>query len=74
MIRDWSITRPADWIDRVNEPISRRELERLELSERREQPHGDEAWTSRTIKKFGLHHTVRREGRPKKQRPAAANN
>jgi putative transposase len=64
MLCPWPVDRPDDWLRRVNEPINERELSRLELSERRQQPYGDENWVVRTVKQLGLEHTVRREGRP----------
>ena len=64
---DWPIDRPADWIKRVNAPIDRKELDRLELCEQREQPYGQEPWVQRIVKRLGLEHTVRREGRPRKK-------
>jgi putative transposase len=64
---DWPIARPANWIERVNAAIDPRELARLELCEHREQPYGEESWVRRTVKKLGLEHTVRREGRPRKE-------
>jgi hypothetical protein len=39
---------------------------RLELSERRGRPYGDEAWVLTTVSRLGLGHTLRREGRPSK--------
>ena len=63
----WPIDRPADWVSHVNEAISAKELERLELSERRERPYGDDLWMARTVRTLQLEHTVRQEGRPKKQ-------
>jgi putative transposase len=67
---DWPVERPADWVDRVNAPITRKELDRLDLSERRGRPFGDEAWVDRTATRLTLTHTLRREGRPKKARGA----
>jgi putative transposase len=60
----WPVDRPGHWNDYVNEAITPRELTRLEQSEQRGQPYGDDAWVARTVKRLGLEHTVRREGRP----------
>ena len=60
---------PSDWIDWVNETITRRELERLRLSVMRGQPYGDEAWVRQAAGELGLKHTLRREGRPRKDDP-----
>ena len=66
LLCDWPVRRPPDWTERVNAPINEKELARLELSERREQPYGEQDWVARTVKRLGLEHTVRREGRPEK--------
>ena len=51
----------------MNKPIAPRALERLELSERRNRPYGDDGWVMKTAKKLGLGHTIRSEGRPRKE-------
>jgi putative transposase len=66
MLCHWPIERPGDWTDWVNAPITQRELDRLELSERRGRPFGDEKWVQRTVQRLGLMHTIRTEGRPSK--------
>jgi putative transposase len=63
----WPVERTADWVARVNEPIAAKELARLEVSEQRERPYGEESWVAQTVQRLGLEHTVRDEGRPKKQ-------
>ena len=45
------------------------ELKRLELSENRAQPYGEDAWVGRIVARLGLEHTIRREGRPKSSPP-----
>ncbi len=66
MLCDWPRGRPANWTRRVNAAITAKELERLELSESRGRPYGDEAWVLKTASRLGLGHTIRREGRPSK--------
>jgi hypothetical protein len=48
-------------------PMTGKELGRLETSMKRSRPFGDEAWTAKVVKKLGLEHTVRDEGRPKRK-------
>jgi putative transposase len=62
----WPVPMPRDWPQRVNEPIGRKELERLRLSTRRGRPLGDDRWTDKMVATLGLLHTVRSEGRPGK--------
>jgi putative transposase len=68
MLCDWPVERPRDWVDWVNAPITRRELDRLELSERRSRPFGDDKWVQHTVHRLGLMHTIRTEGRPRESR------
>jgi putative transposase len=58
---------PADWIERVNRPLTRKELDRFEASLKRGRPFGNERWTSQTAARLGLQHTIRPEGRPRKK-------
>jgi putative transposase len=59
--------RGADWLDRVNAPLSAGDLHRLRTSVARESPFGTEAWVRRTAEQLGLESTLRPRGRPKKQ-------
>ena len=63
----WPVERPSDWVSWVNEPIEPKELERWETSLKRSRPFGDPVWTMQTIKRLGLEHTVRSEGRPRRE-------
>ena len=69
VLSPWPEPLPADWTRRVNAPLPTRELERLKRSIERSRPFGDEAWTSKTISRLGLQHTIRPEGRPPKNPP-----
>ena len=57
-----------DWTDRVNVPLSGKELARLRVSVERGRPFGQEEWVKRTASELNLGHTVRPEGRPPKPR------
>ena len=61
------VPRPADWLERVNQPHSEVELTALRLSVARGQSYGSPAWQSRTAKRLGLGYTLRPRGRPKKR-------
>jgi putative transposase len=73
LLSPWPAPRPPNWTERVNEPITRKELDRLALSERRSRPFGDDRWTQKTAATLGLAHTLRKEGRPKKEVANAEN-
>src|SRR3954454_15362194 len=67
ILADWPIERPADWVERVNTPLSAGELRRLRRSVVRGSPFGTDAWADRTARRLGLEHTRRPEGRPPKR-------
>ncbi len=72
ILHPWPVDCPADWKAWVNKPITAKELERLELSEQRGRPYGDDGWVLRTAATMDLGHTIRGVGRPKKpQKPEA---
>jgi putative transposase len=62
----WPVDRPADWIDRVNTPMSKPEEESLQRSIRRGQPFGDSTWQGLVADRLGLRSTLQPRGRPKK--------
>ncbi len=67
LLSPWPVDCPGNWLKTVNMPMTGKELERLETSMKRSRPFGDEAWTDRVVKKLGLEHTIRNEGRPKRK-------
>ena len=69
----WPVERPADWVRHVNRPLTLKEHERVRLSIDRGRPFGAEQWVARTVRRLGLEHTVRPEGRPRKHEPAGQN-
>ena len=69
ILSDWPIERPRDWARTVDAPLTGKEFERLETSESRGRPFGDERWTHQTVGRLSLEHTVRPEGRPRKSNP-----
>jgi putative transposase len=66
ILSDWPVDRPRNWTDLVNGPLRENELEAIEIALERSQPLGDEQWTAKTVRTLHLEHTIRREGRPKK--------
>jgi putative transposase len=72
LLSDWPVDRPRNWAKRVNEPMTARELAAIQTSITRNRPFGSEAWQRKTATRLGLLHTLRSEGRPKKQAKGAA--
>ncbi len=62
----WPTQRPRNWVQRVNQSQTEKELEALRLSTARSRPFGGDAWTKRISRRFGLEGTMRPRGRPKK--------
>jgi putative transposase len=55
------------WLERVNEPLSAGDLERLRQSVSRGRPYGGETWTKKIAIRLGLESCLRPRGRPRKQ-------
>ena len=59
---------PAGWVERVIAPLTAGERQRMTESIRRGRPFGEDAWVARTADRLDLRHTLRREGRPGKEK------
>jgi putative transposase len=60
------MARPADWLQRVDEPQTEAEVEQLRTCTRRGRPFGSSPWTTRTARRLGLEASLRPLGRPRK--------
>ena len=65
VLSPWPVRRVPNWIEYVNEPQSEHELTAIRRSVKRGCPLGEEAWTSKIIKRLGLESTIRPQGRPR---------
>lgn len=71
ILSPWPVPRLPNWNQRVNEPISEKELSALRICVNRGRPFGDDPWTEKMANKHGIWATFRPVGRPrKKQKPA----
>jgi putative transposase len=61
-----AVVRDERWLERVNEPLSVGDLQRLRLSVERGQLYGEESWAKETARRLGLESTLRARGRPRK--------
>ena len=59
--------RDEKWLERVNEPLSAGDLQRLRHSVSRGRPYGQDAWTRETAIRLGLESCLRSPGRPRKE-------
>ena len=64
LLSDWPITRPTDWIARVNQPLTEAEIRAIHLSIQRGRPLGNLDWTRDTAEQLGLAHSLKPRGRP----------
>jgi len=60
------VQRPRNWIERVNRPLTEKELARIKASVERGRPFGSDKWVQQTVKRLHMEHTVRPLGRPRK--------
>ena len=58
---------PQKWGRYVDEPLTDKELEELHRSVNRQSPLGDAEWQGQVCRSFGLEHTIRPRGRPRKR-------
>jgi putative transposase len=63
----WPVRRPGNWLDLVHRPLVAEEIEAVRTSVNRGRPYGETDWVLKTAAKFGLDHTLRGPGRPKKE-------
>jgi putative transposase len=66
LLSEWPIERPADYLILLETPIGEKEIAKLEQSENRCTPYGDDAYVLEMVEKYGLEQTIRGKGRPKK--------
>ena len=66
LLSDWPVQRPKDWARLVNRPMTKQEAEAIQTCVARNRPYGNENWQNKQVKHLGLSHTMRREGRPRK--------
>ena len=64
LLSPWPIPRSPNWVARVNEPLTDRELADLRRSAQRGSPFGDSTWIESTAQRLGLTPTINPRGRP----------
>ncbi len=65
LLRDWPVARPRNWVGLVNDPMTEKEVEKIQVCIARNRPYGEETWQEEQARRLGLLHTLRGEGRPK---------
>ncbi len=69
LLSPWPLARLPGWLDRVNEPLSKQELDAVRLSAQRGRPLGDEGWVESIARRLNLESTMRPRGRPRVRFP-----
>ena len=64
LLSAWPIPRLPNWVERVNEPLTERELAAVRRSAQRGRPLGEPSWVEATAQRLGLASTLRPRGRP----------
>ena len=64
LLSPWPIPRSPNWVARVNEALTDRELIVLRRSAQRGSPFGDSTWIDSTAQRLGLAPTINPRGRP----------
>ncbi len=64
LLSPWPIPRSPNWVARVNDALTDRELTALRRSAQRGSPFGDSAWIESTAQRLGLAPTINPRGRP----------
>ncbi len=66
LLSRWPLPRLPNWVDRVNEPLSEKELEAVRRCAQRGCPFGEESWVESIARRLNLESTIRPRGRPRK--------
>jgi putative transposase len=69
LLSKWPISRSSNWIGRVNEPLTEKELAAIRKSAQRGSPLGTPTWVEQTATRLGLDSTLKPRGRPRVRFP-----
>ena len=66
----WPVQRLPNWLKRVNDALSERELAQVRESAQRGSPFGGSDWVNSNAKRLGLESSIRPRGRPQVRFPS----
>jgi putative transposase len=69
LLSPWPLPRLPGWLARVNECLTKQELDAVRLSAQRGKPLGDEGWVQSIAERLNLESTIRPRGRPRVRFP-----
>lgn len=65
LLAKWPLSRRPGWVGHVNAAQTQAELQAMRRSIQRGTPFGDDSWSERIVRRFGLESTLHPRGRPK---------
>jgi putative transposase len=65
LLSAWPLPRLPHWVEKVNQPLTPRELAAVRRSVQRGSPFGESSWLDATAHRLGLSSTLRPRGRPR---------
>jgi putative transposase len=65
-LAEWPVAKPHNWGTLLNLRAPAAERRRIQISASRGAPYGSDEWVRATVKAYGLAHTIRKPGRPRK--------
>ncbi len=74
LLSAWPLPRLPSWVARVNEPLTKGELDAVRLCAHRGRPLGDDKWVKSIAQRLNLESTIRPRGRPRVKSPAEDTN
>ena len=67
LIHPGPVVRRKNWLEWVNKPLAKYELEAMATCISRGRPYGEESWSKRIAIRLGIESSLRPRGRPRKQ-------
>ena len=68
LLSPWPVSRRPGWVEWVTDPLSTKEIQRLQACMQRGTPFGEETWVASTAQRLDINSTLMPRGRPKKLR------
>jgi len=65
ILSEWPVDVPRNWVQLVNQPVPKADLDTLRLSNARGRPFGTQTWMNQTADALDLNSTLRPRGRPR---------
>lgn len=67
LLYPWVFEEPKDYLSLLAQPLTPKEIEKIERSETKGVPFGDDGYVIEMVEKYGINSTLRGRGRPRKE-------